>query len=164
MKAQFVPGAALRISFPYPQDYLETTPRDREPRGYILKAVDPKELISQIRHAARGGLALAGETTVKLVSALSDGTGAHEYDQTFPVPLTPREGDVLKLVAQRMSNKEIAEALSISENTVRAHMRSLLQKLKVTGRTQLAIFHTTNGIALEDQNAHLALGLKSLSE
>ncbi len=109
--------------------------------GYMLKDADADTLIRSIKSCLAGGIQIQGEVAAKVVPRLL------ENDQRKPETthsLTPREIDILKLVGEGKSNKEIAEELALSIGTVKNHMSQLLDKLELRDRTQLAIFAIRN--------------------
>lgn len=110
--------------------------------SFLLKDVSPNELVDTIRAAFRGEARLHPNVARKLMERVSSQTAS----QANPVSgITDREMDVLRLVAQGMSNREIAGTLVISEKTVKTHISSLLGKLNLNDRTQLAIYALKNG-------------------
>ncbi|MFN8108728.1 MAG: response regulator transcription factor [Thermoleophilia bacterium] len=115
--------------------------------GYILKDAAPEELASAIRAAHRGEMQLDPAVAARLMAALHERPTpvARALDQ-----LTDREREVLVLLGQGGSNKQIALQLSISEHTVRTHVSSLLGKLGVTSRTQAALLATREGLTAPD--------------
>jgi DNA-binding NarL/FixJ family response regulator len=118
-------------------------------RGYIHKNTDPADMIKQVKQAAAGGVALTEDVTTKLVTALAQKVERRTTGTaTLYAPLSEREKDALEFIAQGKSNKEIASALVVSVNTIRAHVRSLMQKLNVENRTQLAIYGLREGFGL----------------
>lgn len=110
--------------------------------GYLLKDISPGELVEAIRAAKRGETRLHPDAARKLMERVSQPTPAAGPDE-----LTERELDVVRLVAQGRSNREIAEALVISEKTVKTHVSSILSKLNLADRTQLAIYALKHGLA-----------------
>jgi DNA-binding NarL/FixJ family response regulator len=96
--------------------------------GLLYKDVDPDALVRAIRSVHDGNLLLSAEAAAVLVR------------QDAGPPLTPREREVLSLIATGRSNREIARALGIAEKTVKAHVSSLLGKLGVQDRTQAALY------------------------
>ena len=107
--------------------------------GYLLKDVDPAELIRGVRAAARGESPLHPKAARSLLSARA--TGAAEGRQERPnVELTPREAEVLALLRQGLANKQIARSLGISQATVKAHLTSVFQRIGVTDRVQAAVW------------------------
>lgn len=109
--------------------------------GYLLKDIEPEELIEQIRLAARGQLALSPELTQVLAQAIR---GRSTANQAHPSMLTKREKDVLKLIAKGHSNKMIARNLYIAEGTVKVHVKRLLNKLGMRSRTEAAVWVVEN--------------------
>ena len=93
-------------------------------RGYLLKTVPPKELVHGIRQVHAGKKSIPTEVVAQLAEHLSDET------------LTERELDVLSRLGDGNRNRDIAEQLSISEETVKVHMKHIMEKLGATDRTQ----------------------------
>jgi NarL family two-component system response regulator LiaR len=111
--------------------------------GYLLKDAQPKELLDAIRQVHRGESWLHPTVTRKLLRELAD----PPEENADARALTTREREVLQLVARGQSNRDISEHLAISEATVRTHMSSILAKLKVSSRTQAALFALREGLA-----------------
>ncbi len=111
--------------------------------GYVLKDVAEHDLIESIHKVVRGEPALAPQVTQRLISGVS-----HPAVKTVdPLNnLSEREKQVLRLVGQGLSNKEIASTLSFTESTAKAHVHSLLTKLSMSDRTQLALYAVRNGL------------------
>lgn len=105
--------------------------------GYILKDAPSNELLHAIRVIAGGQAYLQPVVTKRLLRRMA--TTSTQEAVMLPPQLTPREMDVLKLMATSRSNKEIGEALVISEETVRSHIKSILNKLKQPNRTQAVL-------------------------
>ena len=108
--------------------------------GYVLKDVLRSELVQAIQAAAQGQPYLHREAQQRLIEHV---TAPAEPSARFD--LTPREQDVLQLISQGQSNKEIAMALHITEGTVKGHVSSILDKLGVSDRTQAALVAVRNG-------------------
>lgn len=106
--------------------------------GYLLKDAGGDEVIKAIRAAAQGEVHLSPQAAARLVRDVR----APENPQT----LTARENEVLKLMAQGKSNKEIAQALKIGEKTVHSHVSNILSKLNVPSRTQAALYAIRTGL------------------
>jgi NarL family two-component system response regulator LiaR len=115
--------------------------------GYLLKDVDPNELHQAIKAVHEGDVQLHPEIMKKLVRRVT--TPQRESDSVSN-DLTPRELEVLSLIAQGQSNREIAMALSISEKTVKTHVGNILSKLHLSDRTQAAIYAYKHGLAPDE--------------
>jgi DNA-binding NarL/FixJ family response regulator len=101
--------------------------------GFLLKDVEPEMLVSSIRSVVCGGLPLSPSIAAQLFKVHRSPHAV--YDQ-----LTPRERQILGLIAHGAHNKEIARTLGISDKTVRVHCSRIFQRLGVTDRTQAAIW------------------------
>jgi NarL family two-component system response regulator LiaR len=111
--------------------------------GYLLKDSSPEQLLEAIRRVHRGEPSLEPSIARKVLQELSNpAQGKPTTD-----PLTERELDVLRLIAQGLSNKEIAAALFVAEWTVRSHVSNILSKLQLASRTQAALYALRSGIA-----------------
>jgi len=111
--------------------------------GYLLKDSEPSELLQAIRSVHAGEPSLAPTVARKLMREL-------QQPPARPLskhPLSEREVQVLRLVAQGMTNKEIADRLVVSERTVRAHVSNILNKLHLANRTQAALYAVREGLA-----------------
>lgn len=111
--------------------------------GFLLKDTSPDELVQTIHSVNADKLTIPQE----LVHVLLEGEPSDKTSNVAGNDLTLRELDVLKCIAQGMSNKQIAQALSISTTTVRSHVSRLIRKLNVENRTQLAIYARENNLA-----------------
>lgn len=104
-------------------------------RGYLLKNAEADDLITAIRRVHGGEAVLSPAITLRVFQVLQG---------TAPFPplatLTPREREVLRLLAQGADNRQIAEALVVSENTVKTHIHNILEKLGLQSRSQLAAY------------------------
>lgn len=109
--------------------------------GYLLKDVSSEKLIEAIRAASQGEYFLVPSVTAKVVSEFSriSKPAPRSQENFLPDPLSPREIEIIRLVATGASNKEIAEKLVISEGTVKNHLSSILSKLSVRDRMQAVL-------------------------
>lgn len=113
--------------------------------GFLLKDSTPHELIRAIKQVHEGEPSLAPSIALKLIQEIKPtDTPPSEHQDDM---LTQRELEVLSSVAQGMTNMEIADALSISERTVRNHVGSILNKLQLANRTQAALYALRHGLA-----------------
>ncbi len=114
--------------------------------GYLLKDSTPEQLLEAIRQVHRGEPSLEASIARKVLQELSHpGQGKPTAE-----PLTERELDVLRLIAQGMSNKEIAAKIFVAEWTVRSHVSNILGKLHLASRTQAALYALRSGLASLD--------------
>jgi two-component system, NarL family, response regulator LiaR len=102
--------------------------------GYLLKDVEPAELVKAIRTVDAGEALLHPAVAARLMEEVAAGGGTNSPDS-----LTPREREVVGLIARGLSNKRIALELGIAEKTVKTHVSSILGKLGLTDRTQVAL-------------------------
>lgn len=112
--------------------------------SYLLKDVSPDDLVEAIRAVHRGEARLHPDIAHKLMEQV-----AHPANPASTPPaehLTDREREVIRLVAQGRSNAEIAQALIISDKTVKTHVSNILSKLNLQDRTQLAIYAIKHGL------------------
>ena len=119
--------------------------------GYLLKDSDSEELVRSIREVQRGESSIDPKIARKLLREISDPPPQAPPSEVDP--LTVRELEVLKLVAQGKSNQEIAQQLVISEGTVRAHVSNILVKLHLASRTQATLYALRQGLASLDEEA-----------
>ena len=112
--------------------------------GYMLKDISRQELLIAVRQVLRGESILNGELAARALRRLaSEGV---RYDGRPPERLTPREREVLQLLAQGQTNREIAGALSLSVGTVKIHVEHIIAKLGVSDRTQAAVRAVESGL------------------
>ncbi|PJF32259.1 MAG: DNA-binding response regulator [Candidatus Thermofonsia Clade 1 bacterium] len=106
--------------------------------GYLLKDTESDELIRAIKAAANGQVQLSPKAAARLMREVRTSESLEA--------LTERETEVLRLLAQGLSNKEIAQALVIGEKTVKTHVSNILSKLNVSSRTQAALYAARMGL------------------
>lgn len=118
--------------------------------GYVLKDVAGPDLLDAIHTVVDGGSLLNQEVVGKFLRRLAADAEHASVAPTAPGPspdrLTPRELEVLRLIAAGLSNKEIGARLSVSVATVKTHLEHILQKLQVSDRTQAAVQAVTRGL------------------
>ncbi len=108
--------------------------------GYLLKAMDPGELYDMLEGIGRGETPLARGVAAKILNEFRASTRAASPVRSVSGDLSPREIQVLELVVEGRTNKEIAAALRIAEDTVRNHLRNILEKLHLENRIQAAVY------------------------
>jgi DNA-binding NarL/FixJ family response regulator len=111
--------------------------------GFLLKDVTPEHLVAAVRLIRTGDALLAPSITRRLVSRFAPAFGGGSRDLSA---LTPRELEVLGLVARGMSNSEIAETLTLSEATVKTHVARILGKLDLRDRVQAVVLAYESGL------------------
>lgn len=110
---------------------------------YILKSATWAEILAAVTGAAAGASPTRAGELQRVASSMADRT----VSPTAGVPLTPRETQVLRLVAMGLSNREIGDALEISIETVKEHVQNLLRKVELNDRTQAAVWAIRHGLA-----------------
>lgn len=114
--------------------------------GYLLKNIETDVLVDAIRRAAEGESVISPAMTGKLVRGLrtlgSEPVGGDKEKEK----LTPREREILGLIARGDSNKEIARELDLAESTVKIHVQGILRKLHLTSRVQAAVYAVERGL------------------
>ena len=119
--------------------------------GFLLKNAGPEELVAAVRVAAAGDALLAPEVTRRVIARFAEAEAstsrAPAPSPGIPVELTEREGEVLRLVAQALSNAEIASRLYIGEATVKTHVSNVLQKLGARDRVAAGGWAHRHGLA-----------------
>jgi len=111
--------------------------------SYVLKDIGPEELADTVRKAARGESVLHPRVAARVVQEVR---GARKDAPNLFTDLSDRELDVLRLIADGLSNAEIARKLIISEKTVKGHVSNILSKLHMFDRTQAAVFAWQQGL------------------
>ncbi len=137
------PGARILILTSFAEDDRVLSAFKAGAIGYVLKDSLPQELLKAIQNVYRGEPSLSSPVAIKLLHELS---GETEDEDVIEEELTERETEVLKLIAQGLSNQEIAEQLSLSEWTIRSRVSTILEKLQLTNRTQAALYAIKKGI------------------
>jgi len=117
-------------------------------RGYILKDVDSAELIQAVRIVARGESMIDASLATRVLSEFK--RMSQQSEQRNRECLTDRELQILTLIAQGMSNKDISAKLFLSEKTVKNYITTIFQKLQLTDRTQAAIYALQKGLIKTD--------------
>lgn len=110
---------------------------------YVLKSASREELLAAVTGAATGAASIRAGELRRIAGTMAQRAAPANAD----VPLTPRETQVLRLIAMGLSNKEIGDSLEISIETVKEHVQNLLRKIAVEDRTQAAVWAIRHGIA-----------------
>jgi len=124
------PGLAVLVLTTALEDQLVVTALRNGAKGYVVKEVDTSELLRAIRAVDQGENAFDPRSSSAMVRGLTASPGPGEAQ------LTPRELEVLRLLAHGLSNREISERLFIAETTVKFHVANVMRKLEVTRRSE----------------------------
>jgi DNA-binding NarL/FixJ family response regulator len=114
--------------------------------GFLLKRTRPEDLIAAIHTVAAGDSLLSPSVTRKVIDRMAKQPAPDASSGERLTELTPREREVLELVARGLSNGEIAQAFVIEESTVKTHVKRILRKLRVRDRVQAVIFAYESGL------------------
>jgi DNA-binding NarL/FixJ family response regulator len=114
--------------------------------GFLLKRTSPEDLIAAIHTVAAGDSLLSPSVTRKVIDRMAEQPAPDASSGERLTELTPREREVLELVARGLSNGEIADAFVIEESTVKTHVKRILRKLRVRDRVQAVIFAYESGL------------------
>jgi DNA-binding NarL/FixJ family response regulator len=114
--------------------------------GFLLKRARPEELIAAVHTVAAGEALLSPPVTRRVIDRMAQQPTPQLADQAKLGELTPREREVLQLIAGGLSNREIAAALAVEESTIRTHVKRILMKLGLRDRVQAVIFAYETGM------------------
>ena len=141
------PDAKVIILTMYRQDTYVFEAIKVGARGYMLKDSDANDLIEAIHKVASGETLLNAEMAASILDEFKKVKQLPDHPEHKLSDLTEREADILRLLAQGASNQEIAEALKVSEKTVRNRLSEIFSKLRLNNRTQAALYALREGIA-----------------
>jgi len=124
-------------------------------QGYLLKDMEPDELVLALRDIVSGKTVVAPDLAPILAKAVQGGgvTEKEEPDDSPFSELTPRETEILGLLAEGQSNKAIARNLGISDGTVKLHVKAILRKLEVHSRVEAAVMAVEQGFSKSSLNS-----------
>ncbi len=126
------------------EDLLETLRAGA--RGYLLKNIDTEFLLESIRRAARGESVMSPQIAHKLADSLRTSPKDNVMAEVSPGKLSPREREIIVMLAHGASNKEIARVLNLSESTIKIHVQGILRKLNIAKRVQAAVYAVEQGL------------------
>ena len=122
--------------------------------GFLLKRTRPEELLHAVHTIAAGDSLLSPAVTRRVIDRMAQQPHPELADQAKLEQLTPREREVLELIARGLSNREIGTALTVEESTIRTHVKRILMKLDLRDRVQIAIFAYETGVNRPAAAAH----------
>lgn len=127
------------------EDLLETLRAGA--RGYLLKNIDTEFLLESIRRAAQGESVMSPQIAHKLADSLrAPYRESAVVAEANPGKLSPREREIIVMLAHGASNKEIARVLNLSESTIKIHVQGILRKLNIAKRVQAAVYAVAHGL------------------
>ena len=119
--------------------------------GYLLKNLNAEEFLESLDGLQRGEVAMTHKTVSQMVTALAN-EEQRKARNLGQAQLTARETELLQFVAEGMSNREIAESMHISKNTVKYHMKNILQKMNLQNRAEAAAYAVRKGLVKDKEN------------
>lgn len=140
------PGARVLILTTFEQDDYVFGALRAGASGFLLKRARPEELIAGVHTIAVGDSLLSPSVTRRVIERMAQQPTPELADEAKLDELTPRELDVLALIARGLSNREIAAALVVEESTIRTHVKHILTKLNLRDRVQVVIFAYETGL------------------
>lgn len=118
-------------------------------RGYLLKNIEIDFLLDSIRRAAAGESVMSSQMITKLADSMRSSQKDTTPRQMSPAKLSPREREIIIMLARGSSNKEIARSLALAESTVKIHVQGILRKLNFASRVQAAVYAVEHGLVTE---------------
>jgi DNA-binding NarL/FixJ family response regulator len=146
----YVPSARVIVLTNYDEDDLVFSSIRAGASGYLLKEVTAKQLTNSIRTVADGFSLIYPSVARRVLDEFGQLRSTTATDTDVYSDLTPREREVLRLIASGRANKEIGAQLGISERTVKTHISNIFSKLELTDRTQAALFVHNRGMLEKD--------------
>ena len=148
------PGARVVILTTFEQDDYIFGGLRAGASGFLLKRTRPEELIAAVHTIAAGDSLLSPSVTRRVIEAMARGPATRLAASNALAELTPREREVLELIAKGLSNTEIATTLVVEESTIKTHVKRILMKLQLRDRVQAVIYAYETG--LNDSTPHAA--------
>jgi DNA-binding NarL/FixJ family response regulator len=144
--AQLAPDARILILTTFEQDDYVFGALRAGASGFLLKRTRPEELIAAVHTIAAGDSLLSPSVTRRVIDRMAAQPTPELTDHAKLGELTPRERQVLELIARGLANREIAATLVVEESTIRTHVKRILMKLHLRDRIQAVIFAYETGI------------------
>ena len=120
-------------------------------KGYLLKEMEPDDVVAALREIVKGETVVAPNLT-QILARVVKGEPILESEPSPIDDLTPRESEILSLLAEGQSNKVIARNLGISDGTVKLHVKAILRKLNIHSRVEAAVIAVEHGMRASKQN------------
>jgi DNA-binding NarL/FixJ family response regulator len=144
--ARSAPGVRVLILTTFEQDDYVFGALRAGASGFLLKRTRPEQLIAAVHTIAAGDSLLSPSVTRRVITRMAQQPTPELSDRAKLDELTPRERQVLQLIARGLSNREIAAALTVEESTARTHVKRVLMKLDLRDRVQAVIFAYETGM------------------
>ncbi len=144
--SQAVPDVRVLILTTFEQDDYIFGALRAGASGFLLKRTRPEELIAAVHTIAAGDALLSPSVTRRVIERMAQQPTPEMADQARLDELTPREREVLGLIARGLSNREIANSLVVEESTIRTHVKRVLAKLDLRDRVQAVIYAYESGL------------------
>lgn len=144
--SQAAPQSRVLILTTFEQDDYIFSALRAGASGFLLKRTRPEDLIAAVHTIASGESLLSPSVTRRVIDRMAQQPTPDLNDQAALAELTPREREVLTLIARGLTNREIAAALVVEESTIRTHVKRVLMKLRLRDRVQAVIFAYENGL------------------
>lgn len=144
--SQAAPQSRVLILTTFEQDDYIFSALRAGASGFLLKRTRPEDLIAAVHTIASGDSLLSPSVTRRVIDRMAQQPTRDLNDQAALAELTPREREVLTLIARGLTNREIAAALVVEESTIRTHVKRVLMKLRLRDRVQAVIFAYENGL------------------
>jgi DNA-binding NarL/FixJ family response regulator len=144
--ARSAPGVRVLILTTFEQDDYVFGALRAGASGFLLKRTRPEQLIAAVHTIAAGDSLLSPSVTRRVITRMAQQPTPELTDQAKLGELTPRERQVLQLIARGLSNREIAAALTVEESTIRTHVKRVLMKLDLRDRVQAVVFAYEAGL------------------
>ncbi len=144
--ARAAPAAKVLILTTFEQDDYIFGALRAGASGFLLKRARPEELLAAVQAIAAGDSLLSPSVTRRVIDRMAQQPTPELADQAKLDELTPREREVLELIARGLSNREIATALTVEDSTIRTHVKRILMKLGLRDRVQAVMFAYETGI------------------
>jgi DNA-binding NarL/FixJ family response regulator len=144
--ARTAPAARVLVLTTFEQDDYVFGALRAGASGFLLKRTRPEELIHAVHTVASGDALLSPSVTRRVIDRIARQSPAELADPSRLSALTPREREVLGLIARGLANREIAAALIVEESTIRTHVKRILMKLALRDRVQAVIYAYETGL------------------
>ena len=144
--SQAMPAVRVLILTTFEQDDYVFGALRAGASGFLLKRSRPEELIAAVQTVAAGDSLLSPSVTRRVIDRMAQQPTPELAGQDNLDDLTPREREVLELIARGLSNREIAAALTVEESTIRTHVKRILMKLGLRDRVHAVIFAYETGV------------------